>query len=287
MVSNAIPLLSEDDRAQRGRERHNGLLSESANKAGVARVTVAADDRRSPVARWGQIAREIQREIDLQERLPGEQLPSENELAEHYGVSRITIRQALSALAEEGYVQRVHGSGTFVSDSIKVINHELAIAEPWRVRVGATGVSAQSIEVDAPRSQSAPRSLLIDLRVEAENVGTRYFRRLQVVDGTPIGMSESWLAPQIARGIEDEPLIEGSLSKTLEHQYGVRTATGDVYIHAETASLEVSQQLRCPPDTPLIVVNELNLMEDGSIISASSTRWLGHRVRFHHIEKNS
>ncbi|REE66969.1 GntR family transcriptional regulator [Paenibacillus taihuensis] len=47
---------------------------------------------------------------------PGERLPSENELAEHFGVSRITVKGALSTLVEEGAVYRIQGKGSFVAD---------------------------------------------------------------------------------------------------------------------------------------------------------------------------
>lgn len=249
--------------------------------------SVPRTERRSPVARWGRIAQDLRRAIELQELLAGEQLPTENDLAEQYGVSRITVRQALAALTEDGYIQRRHGAGTFVSDGLKVIQHDLTVAEPWRDRAATSGMRATSVQVEAPRYLEVPRSLMLDVGVAAENVGTRYFKRLQILEDTPLGVSESWLAPQIARGIEDEPLIDGSLSRTLDQRYGVHPTRVHAYMHAETSTLAVSEQLNCHLDTPLVVVNELALASDGSVISVSSTRWLGHRVRFHqeHISR--
>ncbi|WP_194165062.1 GntR family transcriptional regulator [Pseudactinotalea sp. HY160] len=237
-------------------------------------------ERRSPVARWGQIARELRRQIEQRALAPSQQLPSENDLADTFHVSRITIRQALASLAEDGYVERRHGVGTFVSDSFRLVQHDLAIAQPWQQRVSAQ--SARSEEVPTSRRQAPPRALLSDLGVESENVGTRYFRRLQIVNETPIGLTESWLAPQIARGIEDAPLLQGSLSRTLDTAYGIRPDLVHSYLHAESASAELADALRCYPDMALIVVGELALAGNGAVISCSRTRWLGSRVRFHH-----
>lgn len=236
-------------------------------------------ERRSPVARWGQIARELRRQIEQRVLLPGQRLPSENDLAETFGVSRITVRQALASLAEDGYVHRRHGAGTFVSDSFRLVQHDLAIAQPWRERL--PGQSARSEELSAPRRQEPPATLLGDLGVDSENVGSRYFKRLQIVNGAPIGLTESWLAPQIARGIEDSPLIGGSLSRTLDENFGLRPALVHSYLHAESASEELAQTLHCYADTALIVVSELATDIDGAVISCSRTRWLGSRVRFH------
>lgn len=238
-------------------------------------------EQRSPVSRWGQLARDLRRSIELQEYLVGEQLPTELELADIYGVSRITVRQALATLTEEGYIERRHGAGTFVAGGLNIIQHDLTVARPWRDRVASTGVAAKSMQIEADRHVRVPRSVLLDVGASAQNVGTRYFRRIQILEGLPLGYSESWLAPQIASGIEDEPLMEGSLSRTLDQRYGIRPDLVHAYMHAETASSDVAAQLGCHLDEPMVVVNELALAGDGSVISVSSTRWLGHRVRFH------
>ena len=53
---------------------------------------------------------------------PGSRLPTEHELCESHGVSRITIRQALERLRQEGWVEKIHGQGTFVQRSHAVQN---------------------------------------------------------------------------------------------------------------------------------------------------------------------
>jgi GntR family transcriptional regulator of arabinose operon len=64
-----------------------------------------------------QIAERLSGEIKSGKLAPGEQLLPEDKLAERYGISRKTLRQALDKLAKEGYVARLKGKGTFVSDS--------------------------------------------------------------------------------------------------------------------------------------------------------------------------
>ncbi len=62
-----------------------------------------------------QIRESLRQEITDKKLLPGHKLPSEDELAVRFGVSRMTVRQGLSDLIEEGVIYRRHGVGTFVS----------------------------------------------------------------------------------------------------------------------------------------------------------------------------
>lgn len=68
-------------------------------------------------ARFALIKSHILQKIERQELQPGAQVPSENQLAEEFSVSRMTARRALSELVDEGLLQRSQGTGTFVADS--------------------------------------------------------------------------------------------------------------------------------------------------------------------------
>jgi GntR family transcriptional regulator len=73
-----------------------------------------AVDRRSPVPLYLQLEDVLSREILAGRLGPGDQLPAEPDIAEHFGVSRSVVRQALARLGQEGLVRRAHGAGTFV-----------------------------------------------------------------------------------------------------------------------------------------------------------------------------
>ncbi len=72
-------------------------------------------DRKSHVPVYWQIKEDLHRQIMQGEILPKERIPSEPKLAESYGVSRLTARNAVTELVNEGYLHRVHGQGTFVT----------------------------------------------------------------------------------------------------------------------------------------------------------------------------
>src|SRR5882757_1715558 len=72
-------------------------------------------DRALPLPLYHQLQGVLKAEIDSGKWRPDEQLPNEAKLAEHYGVSKITVRQALQELADLGYIRREHGRGTFIA----------------------------------------------------------------------------------------------------------------------------------------------------------------------------
>ena len=72
---------------------------------------------RSGSLKYNQIEEELKALI-LEEKIkPGEKMPSENVLSKQYGVSRQTVRKAISDLVNEGFVYAVQGSGTYCSDA--------------------------------------------------------------------------------------------------------------------------------------------------------------------------
>lgn len=64
---------------------------------------------------WAQIAADIRADISSGKLQPGDKLPAEVDLAQRYGVARMTVRRAIADLAENGEVVVLHGRGTFVA----------------------------------------------------------------------------------------------------------------------------------------------------------------------------
>src|SRR4249920_2605633 len=72
-------------------------------------------DSEGNVPRYRRIAASIERDIELGQFAPGSLLPSEADLAVQFGVTRMTVRQALAGLAAQGRIERRHGHGTVVA----------------------------------------------------------------------------------------------------------------------------------------------------------------------------
>jgi GntR family transcriptional regulator len=150
------------------------------------------------------------------EWVPGQRLPSEAELAGRYGVARMTLRQAIGALASEGVVVRRQGRGTFVADQLP---GEQSWLQGYVEEAYLEGIDVQTRLVSAAVVQppQAARKALQLSRAAAAIV----VRRVRLVSGIPIVLLASWLPYARFTGLDTEPLLDGSLYAMIEGPYGV------------------------------------------------------------------
>lgn len=238
-------------------------------------------DRRSPLPAWAQIERDMRSLIDLGVEI-GSQLPTEKELASIYGVSRITVRQALSSLAEHGYVERRQGTGTFVADRPQLIQHDFGLTEPWRDRFKAAGQRAESVQLQDRQSEPEPYDLARSLTDTERELPRVHFKRLHLVNERPIGLTDSWLVANKAPLSATARLIDGSLSKTLA-VHDVSASRIDHYLEVGTVNSLEADLLQTSLDAPLFVDWSISRLPDASLLETSRTVWLATRVRFHYV----
>jgi len=100
-------------------------------------------NRKSPTPVYAQLAKILRNQIALGDWPPGHRISAESALSKQYGVSLMTVRQAVGVLVEEGLVKRVHGSGTFVQNvavsasqfDLNVLKNVLADHQNLKVKI--------------------------------------------------------------------------------------------------------------------------------------------------------
>lgn len=244
---------------------------------------VSTVERNSPMPAWAQVMRDVRRRIEEGELESGSRMPTENELAISYGVSRITIRQALADLAAEGLVDRRQGTGTFVAQRAAPIQHDLQLTTHWRTRFADAGSDARSEQIESASDSTVPHVLLRELAESEIPKATVRLSRRHIVDGTAIGITDSWLATDRAPGIETQPLVNGSLSQTLGEVYGLVAAKTDSFLEVGLASFAEAKLLNTYGDAPLLVVLSVSRTAENQILELSRTIWISTQVRFHFL----
>jgi GntR family transcriptional regulator len=142
-----------------------------------------------------------------------EKLPTENELIEQYGVSRITVRQALSTLVKEGLVERIPGRGTFVTKR-PLAKGTMRLTGFIEDTIGA-GMEASAKVLDV-RLTKADWKEAEQLHV---NPGDAIWciKRVRSVKGTPYAYAVSYLPKEIGQKIIERDLST-SVLKLLEEE---------------------------------------------------------------------
>jgi len=200
----------------------------------------------------------------------GAQLPNEAELAQRYGVSHMTIRQALDQLAREGAIIRRRGVRTIVAD-LASGGRYLSSIRPMHAELGvppdAVTTSIVKNYTGEPPADVADRLQLTD------GASATMLTRLRLIDDRPIAIQTSWLPNTVAPRLAHEPLIGGSLYRTLQERYGIHLAWAEQRIYAATASHKQADLLNVKERSPLIRTERLSYSDANDRVEFS-TSWI-------------
>ena len=227
-------------------------------------------DRDAPVAIHTQISDRIRLKIASGEWPPHYRLKSEPELAQELGVSRGTLRRALSTLIEEGLLRQVRGRGTFVTSTIiePAIAQKLSTLTEDFARQGVvteTAVIACEL-MDPPK----PVAALLEA-----GVGSRVLRlvRVRSTEQGPVALLHNYVRADIAPGIEQQDFGSQSLFGVLEQTYRLKIASARRTFSADPASDEVSAALGLPVGAPVQYLQQVTYLDDDRPVEYSDV-WI-------------
>lgn len=205
---------------------------------------------------------------------PGDRLPSDAELCERFGVSRMTARQAVMVLANENLLERKRGSGTFVSSSRvpRALGSPLSFSASMRLR-GMEPTSRVLRAGPMPLTVEAARSLGIEPSEPAI-----VLERLRLADGTPMAIEHA-VIPGGHSGLLDEDLTSGSLHAAFE-----RTGRIPTRALAEVSARMATERERDLLDLPTqgIILSEVRTIFDqhDAPLEHTSTFYAAERYAF-------
>lgn len=185
---------------------------------------------------------------------PDDRLPSEADLAEQYGVSRMTVRQALGRLETGHLVVRRRGSGTYVAQPRSMyrrVNRLASFHEDLDVAETTVTTEMHAQQVAVPGEEVRRR-----LGLKQGQKAIRLFRS-RLLDGRVAAIQDSWLPYAAAPGLARESLVGGSLYRTLRERYGITPSWAEQAITASAATEEQAGWLGVAPGSPLIFITRL------------------------------
>jgi GntR family transcriptional regulator len=195
-------------------------------------------------------------EINLRHRIKssefkvGDIIPSEEALGKEYNVSRITVRQAMAKLEEDGLIKRQRGKGTFVvkKDTDITLNKSIGPIE-YAIFKGL----GPKYEIRLLKSEpiSVPESAAAALEIE-ENEQVWGIVRVRLVDGKPMGFITNYLPMDIGSRLNPEDIEKRPILNSMETRLGITLVEAEQLIDATIADAHLAELLEIRVGDPLL-----------------------------------
>jgi GntR family transcriptional regulator len=215
-------------------------------------------DRHSKLPLYHQLYQILRGNIIEGEWQPGDMIPPESELVEHYQVSRTTVRQVFDILANEGLIYRQQGRGTFVAHPtvdqglVRIVN----FTEDMRMR-GCEPSSKVLFSGLIPAPQDIAEKLGIEPGEELARL-----ERLRLADGEAMGVEESHLVHRYCPGVLQGDYVSNSLREALARDYGIRWTHAKQMIRAILAPRNLAKTLEIKPNSALLFIERVSYSEE-------------------------
>lgn len=233
-------------------------------------------DRSSPLPLHHQLKQRLLEKIESGEWKPDDLIPSEQELQDQFGLSRTTVRQALSDLTHEGLLVRERGRGTFVTppkmthspDAHKGLTEfmlEQGITPGWKVLEKGFVIANKETAVYLNLS---PGSRVYRLR------------RLRLAEDKPIGVHTAFLSEANAGQINEAALLEGGSLQYISHIPQIMTSRASRIIEAIPATEPDVSLLQIAPGSPILQITRIVRSSGGEPLEYLQARYRGDRFKY-------
>ncbi|WP_434975892.1 GntR family transcriptional regulator [Streptomyces cyaneofuscatus] len=225
---------------------------------------------------WYQVSQSLRASILGRPQDASLRLPTEEQLAGHYGVSVLTMRQALKELETEGLISRHRRRGTFIEPRARRVS-------PVRLLGSVDAIVAQqSGEATTILGHGAvpvPGDLAEFFPDCGEVVSYRRLRRDGESD-EPTNWAENAVRPDIAARIDVADLERWPMTKVLRDGVGVRISRITDTVEARLADPVTAELLQVPLLSPILHYTGVTYDEEGRVVDVARIRYRGDRFSF-------
>ncbi len=233
-------------------------------------------DRHDPQPLYEQIKDILVDWVDRTPLRPNDQIPSERELCEQFGVNRLTVRKAINELVQEGVLFRQPGKGTFVSPP-KITQPLLVLrsfTEAMLQEGRVPGTKVHRVEVQAG-------SVRVCQQLQIE-VGAPVVKlvRIRFVDNLPLALITSYLPRDLTSNLELRDFDAISLYEVLREKGGIQLAKSQVTLEPTTADHREATLLNVQPGQPMMLLRGQVFTKSERVIEYCEALYRGDKVRF-------
>lgn len=226
-----------------------------------------------------QIHNEIKRNIEANKWKIGDRIPSERELSTDFGVSRMTLRQAIQTLVDEGILERRVGSGTFVAN--QKVQEKMSGVTGFTDLMLAQGKKPSSKTISY-HTMEPSLSEMEKLNITQDQSVLR-MERIRYGDEVPICFEVATVPENIVEGLEKAE-VTSSLYRALEQKKNLQIGKAQQTVSAMLASERIAEYLNIKRGDAILRLRQITSLQDGRPFEYVRTQYVGDRFEFY-LEK--
>lgn len=239
-------------------------------------TSLESTGRHVPLPLYYQIKTRLQEAIETGQLQPGDRVPSERELTDLHGVSRMTARQALAQLEAMGLLVRVQGRGTFVA--VPKVEQPLIGLTSFTEEMHQRGLEPGSIVLSLGEV-AAGRRIAGILRL-AEMDPVYRIERLRLAGGAPMALEVSHIPVQHCPGLLAQGLHQRSLYAVLAAEYSLHLTHASQSLEAILAGTYEAGLLHLPQGSPVLLLERVSRDRADRPLEFVQSYYRGDRYRF-------
>ncbi|GEB07066.1 GntR family transcriptional regulator [Levilactobacillus brevis] len=226
-----------------------------------------------------QIHNDIKRAIEAGKWAVGDRIPSERELSRNFDVSRMTLRQAIQTLVDEGILERQVGSGTYVANQ--------------KVQEKMSGVTSFTdlmlTQGKQPTSKTISYHVMNPSLSEAEKLKLNeddqvlWMERIRYGDDVPICFEVATVPEKLVDGLSKKE-VTSSLYRALEDKKQLSPGKAQQTVSAMSASERIAEYLSIKRGDAILRLRQVTYLQDGTPFEYVRTQYVGERFEFY-LEK--
>ena len=207
---------------------------------------------------------------------PHQQMPSESEMMATFNVSRITVRQALNDLQNEGLIFRIHGKGTFVSKpkAFQDLGRLQGFGEAMRQMGYETFARVLSLKTVTPSAQVAEK-LQLPKRAKVTEL-----QRVRFLNREPISLDVTYVPTSIGQRLAKEDLAARDVFVILENDYGLALGHAELQIGSTLADEPLAAQLKVEEGSPVLFIERTTHTADGAPVDYEHLYYRGDAFQY-------
>lgn len=207
-----------------------------------------------------------------------EQIESEHALCERFGVTRMTVRQALSELVNENIIYSLPKIGSFVCRKSKFKNFDglNSFSEDSARKKGLASSKVILNQLEYPSE-----TIRKEMQLQSDNQ-VWHVKRVRMSDGETVAFEDDFCNYQLTGDLNDE-IVSKSLFAYFEDELGYNIAFSDQEIDACLAGEELGNYLGIAPDAPLLRVLSITRLNNGKCIEYGYTYYRVDKYTFNQV----